>query len=125
MKHLRQETETSDFFLHSGTRQASETADNGQALPGSARNARQLRSFHRRQSRVHHQPSPGFSVQEFKKDKEFLRWLEQQAGSEKHAERMGSRIGSATAIVEAGPQGEERGERPREKALLDGRRESA
>ena len=33
---------------------------------------------------------------------------------------MGSRNGSATAIVELGPQGEERGKRPREEALLDG-----
>jgi hypothetical protein len=35
----------------------------------------------------------------FTKGKEFARLLEQQAGSEKHLERMGSRNGSATAIV--------------------------
>jgi hypothetical protein len=61
----------------------------------------------------------------FKKDKEFARWLEQQADSEKHVERMGSRNGSATAIVEPGPQGQERGKRHRAEALLDGRRKSA
>jgi len=61
----------------------------------------------------------------FKKDKEFARWLEQQADSEKHVERRGGRNGSSPAIVELGPQGEERGKCPREEALLDGRRESA
>ena len=61
----------------------------------------------------------------FKKDKEFARWLEEQAGSTNHGEPIASGNGPANTLVETGPREEEREKRLRSEAVLDRRRESA
>ena len=61
----------------------------------------------------------------FKKDKEFARWLEQQAESENMSNAWVVAMARRLPFLSWRPQGEERGKRSREEALLDGRRESA
>ena len=61
----------------------------------------------------------------FKRDKEFVRWVEQQRNVNSSAERMVIRADSAGSAQQLGPQRREKEKRPRAEALAEIQRESA